>query len=131
MDTAWSEALAPSCNPLILLNTSDNGKALRMLPNALMTQLTQQHPIDAMTEVHIEPCRHTLFDNERAKQLSQTLRAHARVVRERNSNAYIYHRSELAQWLGKDVGLLDEVLEFMLAEGCAGTIGLSDTWWIT
>jgi len=69
-------------------------------------------------------------ENKRIEQLSETLRTHTRIVRQSNSSAYLYHRSELAVWLGQDGHMLGEVLDYMLARGWAGQFGLPDTWWI-
>lgn len=41
--------------------------------------------------------------DKRVEQLSETLRTRARVLRQHNSNAYLYHRSELVVWLKRTV----------------------------
>ena len=70
------------------------------------------------------------LEDKRIEQLSETLRTRARIFRQHNSNAYLYHRSELATWLGRDGHLLDKALEFMVEREWAGQFGLPDTWWI-
>jgi hypothetical protein len=99
-----------------------------------MTQ-ANEHALAAPAEVEAGECRSHQdqagsLENKRLEQLSETLRTHTRIVRQSNSSAYLYHRNELAVWLGQDARLLDEVLDFMLARGWAGQFGLPDTWWI-
>jgi hypothetical protein len=100
----------------------------------IMTQ-ANEHPIAVPADLEAGQC-HPRQDqagspeNKRIEQLSETLRTHTRIVRQSNSSAYLYHRNELAVWLGQDAHLLDEVLDFMLARGLAGQFGLPDTWWI-
>jgi hypothetical protein len=99
-----------------------------------MTQ-ANEHAIATPAEVQAGECRSRQdqagsLENKRLEQLSETLRTHTRIVRQSNSSAYLYHRNELAVWLGQDARLLDEVLDFMLARGWAGQFGLPDTWWI-
>ena len=78
----------------------------------------------------MQECQADSFD-KRIEQLSDAVRTRARIVRQHNSNAFLYHRSELAAWLGEDSHLVDAALEFMEVQGCAGKFGLPDTWWIT
>jgi len=63
------------------------------------------------------------------EQLSQTLRTHVRIAKQA-SKASLFHRSELAVWLGEQRHLIDEALEFMAAKGWAVKFGAPDAWLI-